>query len=78
MVHPADVPTMDKERRNRNDRVDARKLARSLRNGDLDSVYVPTQKAQQDRSLVRMRMGMGMVKKQTRCKNQIKTQCPVE
>jgi transposase len=71
VVHPADVPTMDKERRNRNDRVDARKLARNLRNGDLGSLYVPTQKALEDRSLVRMRMAM--VKKQTRCKNQIKS-----
>ena len=71
VVHPADVPTMDKERRNRNDRVDARKLARNVRNGDLDSVYVPTQKALEDRSLVRMRLTM--VKKQTRCKNQIKS-----
>jgi len=70
VVHPADVPTMDKERRNRNDRVDARKLARNLRNGDLDSVYVPSQKALEDRCLVRMRISM--VKKQTRCKNQIK------
>lgn len=71
VVHPADVPTMDKERRNRNDRVDARKLARNVRNGDLNSVYVPTQKALEDRSLVRMRLTM--VKKQTRCKNQIKS-----
>ena len=35
VTHPADVPTKDKERRNRNDTVDARKLARNLRNGEL-------------------------------------------
>ncbi len=70
VTHPADVPTKDKERRNRNDTVDARKLARSLRNGELTALYVPERKALEDRSLVRMRMTM--VKKQTRCKNQIK------
>ncbi len=70
VTHPADVPTKDKERRNRNDQVDARKLARSLRNGELNSLYVPTRSALEDRSLVRTRMDM--VRKQTRCKNQIK------
>ena len=70
VTHPADVPTKDKERRNRNDKVDARKLARSLRNGELTALYVPERRALEDRSLVRMRMSM--VKKQTRCKNQIK------
>lgn len=70
VVHPADVPTKDKERRNRNDRVDARKLAHNLRNGELTFLYVPTRSALEARSLVRTRMEM--VKKQTRCKNQIK------
>ncbi len=70
VTHPADVPTKDKERRNRNDRVDARKLARNLRNGELAPLYVPTRSALEDRSLVRTRVSM--VKKQTRCKNQIK------
>jgi len=70
VVHPADVPTKDKERRNRNDTVDARKLARNLRSGELTPLYVPDQKAVEARSLVRTRTQF--VKKQTRCKNQIK------
>jgi len=70
VVHPADVPTKDKERRNRNDTVDARKLAHNLRNGELVPLYVPTRSSQEEHSLVRTRMQM--VKKQTRCKNQIK------
>jgi transposase len=70
VVHPADVPTRDKERHNRNDQVDARKLAHNLRSGGLTSLYVPTRKALEDRSLVRIRMEMK--KKETRCKNQIK------
>ena len=71
VVHAADIPTKDKERRNRNDRVDSRKLARNLRNGELTPLYVPSRQAQEDRTLVRMRMQM--VRKQTRCKNQIKS-----
>jgi transposase len=70
VAHPADVPTKDKERRNRNDWVDARKLARNLRNQELTPLYVPVRSALEDRSLVRIRMQM--VKKRTRCKNQIK------
>lgn len=70
VTHPADVPTKDKERRNRNDRVDARKLARNLRNQELTPLYVPVRSALEDRSLVRTRTQM--VKKRTRCKNQIK------
>jgi transposase len=71
VVHPADIPTKDKERRNRNDNVDSRKIARNLRNGELTPIYILSRQAQEDRSLVRMRMLM--VKKQTRCKNQIKS-----
>lgn len=71
VVHAADIPTKDKEKRNRNDRVDSRKLARNLRNGELTPLYVPSRQSQADRSLVRTRLGM--VCKQTRCKNQIKS-----
>ena len=70
MVHPADIPTKDKERRNRNDDVDSNKIGRSLRSGQLTPLYIPSLQAQEDRSLVRMRILM--VKKQTRCKNQLK------
>lgn len=70
VVHPSDVPTTDKEKRNRNDRVDARKLARSLRSGELRSVYVPSRGRLEDRSLVRLYAQV--VRKQTRCKSQIK------
>jgi len=71
IVHPADVPTTDKEHRRKNDPVDAQKLARSLSLGELRPLYVPSQEAEHDRSLVRMRYSF--VKKQTRCKLQIKS-----
>jgi transposase len=70
VVNPADVPQKGKEQVHKTDRVDARKLAQNLRSGQLDPIYVPTVEHVEDRSLVRMRLYF--VKKQTRCKNQIK------
>ena len=70
VVNPADVPTKDKERRSKTDRVDCRKLARNLRNGEIKGIYVPCRPKVEDRSLIRTRYSM--VRKQTRCKNQIK------
>lgn len=70
VVNPGDVATKDKERVRKTDRVDASKLARELRSGNLDAIYVPSAEALSDRSLVRMRRTQ--VKKQTRIKNQIK------
>jgi transposase len=58
VVNPSDVPTKNKERANRNDQVDARKLAHNLRNGELIPLYVPERRFLEDRSLVRMRMTM--------------------
>jgi transposase len=71
VVNPADVPTKHREKAFKSDRVDARKLARSLRSGELDPVYIPSRTTQEDRSLIRIRARL--VSKQTRCKNQIKS-----
>lgn len=70
VINPADVPTTDKERRTKTDRVDAAKLARALANGELTPIYVPERAVEEDRTLVRMRSAF--VRKQTRTKNQIK------
>jgi len=70
VVNPADVPTRNKERRRKRDRVDCRKLARGLRNNELEGIYVPSRAKLEDCSLIRTRLSMG--RKQTRCKNQIK------
>ena len=55
VVHPGDVPTTDKEKRFKNDRIDSSKLAMSLRSGQLMGIYVPSKQLQRDRSLVRQR-----------------------
>ena len=71
VVNPADVPTTDKEKKRKTDRVDCRKLARCLSRGDLQSINIPEKEKQEDRSLVRLRRTM--VKDQTRDKNRIKS-----
>jgi hypothetical protein len=55
ITNPADVPTKDKERKKRRDRIDARKLARTLKNGELEGIYIPNRENLEDRSLVRIR-----------------------
>lgn len=70
IVNPSDVPLRDKDRQNKTDRIDSRRLAKSVMSNMLEGIYIPTDEQRQDRSLVRTR-GI-MVKKQTRVKNQIK------
>jgi transposase len=70
VVHPPDIPTTEYDRRHKNDRNDARRLARELRSGSMHSVYIPTEEELEARSLVRMRGAF--IKKQTRCKTQIR------
>lgn len=71
IANPADIPTRDKERRTKRDRIDCRKLARALRGGEIEAIYIPPRWKLEDRSLIRTRLSMG--RKQTRCKNQIKS-----
>ena len=53
VVNPVDVPTKDKERSGKTDKVDCRKLARCLRNGELEGIYVPARVKVEDRGLLR-------------------------
>lgn len=55
VVHAADVPTSDKERRQKDDVRDSRKLACQLEKGDLKAIYVPDPELAQLRSLCRLR-----------------------
>lgn len=55
VVNPADIPDTDKERRSKTDGVDARKLAKHLAAGLLHPIYVPSEKQQKQRSLIRFR-----------------------
>ena len=71
VVNPADIPTTNKERVQKEDSRDSRKIARSLRNGELKAIHVPSIKTLEDRTLVRTR-GM-LVKDLARNKNRIKS-----
>jgi transposase len=70
VVNPCDVPTTDKEKKQKRDPLDSRKLARSLKNGELTPIYIPGKDQQMDRGLLRTRKRL--VADQTRCRNRIK------
>lgn len=71
IVNPADIPTTDKERKQKEDKRDSRKIAKSLRNGDFQGIFVPDINTMELRSLVRHRKTM--VKEICRNKNRIKS-----
>lgn len=71
VTHPSDVPSSQKERMNKNDRIDSRKLARSLCNRELVPIYIPEKAAEEYRILNRHRLKS--IKDQTRLKNRIKS-----
>jgi transposase len=71
VINPADVPTTQKEQLLKDDPTDSRKLARSLRSGDLKAIYVPGLLTMEDRSLVRLRATL--VKDMGRYKSRIKS-----
>ncbi len=50
-----DIPTTDKDRKQKEDKRDSRKIAKSLRNGELEGIYVPSYEMEELRSLVRYR-----------------------
>lgn len=66
VVNAADVPTSDKEKRNKSDSIDSKKIALSLRVGQLEGIYVPQDETLEDRSILRYRSRL--VGDQTRMK----------
>ncbi|MBK5270301.1 MAG: IS110 family transposase [Bacteroidia bacterium] len=71
VVNPADVPTTDKEKKTKSDRVDSRKLCKKLRDKDLEAIFVPERYQLEDRELVRLRTKL--VRDVRRCKGRIKS-----
>src|ERR1035437_7510765 len=71
VVSPADIPTTHKEKDQKTDPRDSRKIARTLRSGDLIPIHVPCLKTLDDRSLIRTRSAL--VKDLTRNKNRTKS-----
>lgn len=71
VLHPADVPTTDKEKRSKTDARDCTKIAHALLDKHLDRVHVPAPMTVDDRQLVRARSAL--VRDQSRVKNRIKS-----
>jgi transposase len=69
VVNPSDVRSSDKEKKRKNDKVDARKISRELSKGELEAIYIPAIELEHVRTLVRQRVRL--VRDQTRCKNRI-------
>jgi len=70
IANPADVPTSNKEKVNKSDPIDSRKLARELENKSLHGIYIPSIQHEELRMLMRLRYRI--VQSQTRTKNRIK------
>jgi len=70
VVNPADVPGTQKDKLQKEDKRDSRKIAYALRSGNLTPIYTPSLSALNDRSLVRSRKTL--VNDMVRFKNRIK------
>ncbi len=70
VVHPADIPTMDKEKKQKSDAIDSRKLSRSLKNNEIAGIYIPSVEIQEAKSLLRSRVKI--VTDLVRVKNRLK------
>ena len=72
VVNPADIPTTDKERKQKEDSRDSRKIARELSQNDLTAIYIPEIEIEGDRNFIRYRKTL--TKEIARTKHRIKSQ----
>lgn len=70
VIHAADIPTTYKEKDQKQDARDSRKIARAIKNKEVKPLWVPSVAQEQDRQLNRTRHLL--VNDQTRTKNRIK------
>jgi transposase len=70
VINPADIPTTHKEKDQKRDPIDSRKIARTLRARQIRSIWIPPVSISQDRQLLRTKKQL--VKDRVRVKNQIK------
>lgn len=71
IVHAADVPTTDKQKKNKTDVHDSRSIAEHLEKGNLHGIHVLSREQQELRSVFRLRAGK--VKDVTRANNRLKS-----
>lgn len=70
VVHAADVPGSNKELIRKTDKVDSRKIAKGLRNNELNCIFIPDEQLESDRQLLRSRTKI--VRDTTSVNNRIK------
>lgn len=70
VINPADIPTTNKDKDQKRDPRDSRKIANALKNKDVLPIWVPSVAAEEDRQLLRTREKL--LVDQTRVKNRIK------
>jgi transposase len=70
VIHPADVPTSDKDRDQKRDPRDSRKIAKAIKNKEVLPIWVPPISLEEDRQLLRIREKLS--RDNTRIKNRIK------
>lgn len=71
VVHAADVPSTDKQKKNKTDVHDSRSIAYNLEKDELEGIHILTREQQELRSLFRLREGI--VKDVTRANNRLKS-----
>ena len=67
VAHAADIPTSDKDRKQKEDKRDARKIAKALKNGEIQGIYVPGDQALSVRSVVRERYSIAKSGRRIKC-----------
>jgi transposase len=70
VIHPADIPTCHKDKDQKRDPRDSRKIARALKNREVNPIWIPSISVEQDRQLLRIREKL--VRDKSRIKNRIK------
>lgn len=70
VINPADIPTTHKEKNQKRDPLDSRKIARAIRNQSVNAIWIPPVSLQEDRQYLRTRKML--VKDLIRNKNRIK------
>lgn len=70
VINPADIPTTHKEKDQKRDPSDSRKIARAIRNREVQTIWIPPVPIQEDRQFMRTRKMLS--KDLTRNKNRIK------
>jgi len=71
VVNPSDIPTTDKDKRQKEDMRDSRKIAYSLKQNALRGIHIPREETEELRSLLKCRVNL--VKEISRYKNRVKS-----